>query len=90
MEGEYGDAVIGVDLANGPDCSAMSDGTWLFNPEWEKPDFDPAEDDKCPYCGSKEIYSDLVVVSAEDGSDEMRYDIIYCPQCKKRIWEESV
>lgn len=50
--------------------------------------FDPTEDSQCPYCGSEEFYSDLVQEETGEG-EEIRYDIIYCPQCKRRIWEED-
>lgn len=30
------DYVIGIDLAHGPDCSVMSDGTVVTNPCWEE------------------------------------------------------
>jgi len=37
MEGEYGGYVVaGIDLANGPDCSVMSDGTVKVNPYYEE------------------------------------------------------
>lgn len=54
----------------------------------EVKDFDPVNDTKCPICGSSDIYCDLVQEETEDGKD-IRYDIIYCPQCKKRLWEED-
>jgi len=33
-EGDYGYVIIGLDLANGPDCSVMNDGTVAANPCW--------------------------------------------------------
>lgn len=38
MEDGYGKAIIGVDLARGPDYSVLSDGTVVLNPEWNDDD----------------------------------------------------
>ncbi len=51
-------------------------------------DFDPVDGNECPFCGCKDIYWDLVREETEEGGD-IYYDIIYYPQCKKRLWEED-
>ena len=53
----------------------------------DKP-FDPVEDSICPICGCKDIYYDLVQEESAN-VDDTCYDIIYCPQCKERLWEED-
>lgn len=56
--------------------------------EEEIKDFNPADDDKCPYCGSDKLDYDLVILDDENDG-EIRYDVIDCSQCKKRLWEED-
>lgn len=56
--------------------------------EEETKDFDPVNDDTCPYCGCSDLDCDLVVTEDESG-EEIRYDVIDCPQCCKRLWAED-
>jgi len=57
---------------------------WDWYMSYSDVKFNPAEDDICPYCGCKEL--DYDVLHYDDGAI---HDIIDCPKCKKRLWEED-